>query len=59
MANKMGRPKVKDPATNQLRIRLSDNDLKKLNECCELTGKNKSDVIRTGIDLVLNQDIKK
>lgn len=46
-----GRP-TNNPATNQLRIRLNDSDLAKLNECSNILNLNKSDVIRYGIDKV-------
>lgn len=53
MAKKIGRP-TDSPATNQLRIRLTDNELNKLNACSESLGINKSDIVRKGIDLVFN-----
>ncbi len=46
---KMGRP-TDAPAKNQFRIRLTDEELKKLNECTEAYGLSKSDVIRKGIE---------
>lgn len=51
MAKKIGRP-TDSPATNQLRIRLTDDELRKLNVCSEVFGMSKSDVVRKGIDLV-------
>lgn len=51
MAKKIGRP-TDSPATNQLRIRLTDDELRKLNVCSETLGMSKSDVVRKGIDLV-------
>ena len=47
--SKMGRP-TENPAKNQFRVRLTDNELKKLNECTEFYKITKSDVIRKGID---------
>lgn len=49
-----GRP-TNAPATNQLRIRLSDADLEKLNKCSDNLNMNKSDVIRYGIDKVYKE----
>ena len=46
---KMGIP-TDAPAKNQFRIRLTDEELKKLNECTEAYGLSKSDVIRKGIE---------
>lgn len=54
---KMGRP-TQSPKTNQLRIRMSDEDMNILNICSEKTGMNKADVVREGIKKVY-QDIKK
>ena len=48
---KMGRPTC-NPKINQLRIRLSDDEKKILDECCKKTGLNKSEVIIKGIELV-------
>lgn len=54
---KMGRP-TEDPARNQFRVRLTDSELEKLNECKEYYKLSKSDVLRKGID-TLHQSIKK
>lgn len=54
---KMGRP-TKAPKTNGYRIRLTDKELQKLEECCVLTKLSKADVIRLGIDKVY-ESIKK
>lgn len=56
MAKKMGRP-TDNPATNQLRIRLTDDELSKLNECCDRLGQSKSDIVRRGIDII-HADLK-
>lgn len=46
---KIGRP-TDNPAVNQFRVRLTDDDLKKLNEVSKTLKLNKSDVIRKGIN---------
>ncbi|MBK5261285.1 MAG: hypothetical protein JJE17_01780 [Peptostreptococcaceae bacterium] len=46
------RPKLEITKNNQYRIRLTDKELSHLEECCELTGLNKADVIRQGVELV-------
>ena len=46
---KLGRP-TDNPAVNQFRIRLTDDDLKKLNEVSKALKLNKSDVVRKGIN---------
>ena len=51
VAKKLGRP-TDNPAKNQLRIRLTDEELAKLEESSEILGINKSDVVRLGIDKV-------
>lgn len=59
MANSAGRPKSDNPASNQLRIRLNDSDLKKLNECSEMLKTTKSNIVRKGIDKVHKELSKK
>lgn len=46
-----GRP-TDDPKTLNTRIRLSQKDIDKLEYCCKESGKNKSEIIREGIDKV-------
>ncbi|MDE5648952.1 MAG: ribbon-helix-helix domain-containing protein [Oscillospiraceae bacterium] len=48
MSPKMGRP-TNDPKNHDTRIRMSDEDVRILNECCKATGLTKSEVIRQGI----------
>ena len=48
MSPKLGRPTT-DPKTHETRIRMSDEDVRILEECCRLTGMTKADVIRQGI----------
>lgn len=48
MPPKMGRP-TDDPKTNNTRIRLSDDDVLKLNYCAQTLAIKKADVIRMGI----------
>lgn len=43
-----GRP-TDDPKILSTRIRLSEEDVRKLDYCCEKTGKKKSEIIRLGI----------
>ncbi len=44
-----GRPPSKEPKEHQKRIRMSDEDIRILEYCCQMTGKTQSDVIREGI----------
>ncbi len=48
MSPKLGRPTT-DPKKHETRIRMSDEDLRLLELCAQLTGMTKSDVIRQGI----------
>ena len=48
MSPRTGRPTT-DPKPHETRVRMSDEDLRLLNLCCEITGKTKADVIRQGI----------
>lgn len=54
---KMGRPTT-DPKSTMFRVRISDNDIKKLDFCQSVTKKTKSDIIRQGIDIIY-QKLKK
>ena len=54
---KMGRP-TKAPKVNGYRIRLTDGELQKLDECCKLTKMSKADIIRLGIEKVY-ESVKK
>ena len=54
---KMGRP-TNSPKTNNYRIRMTDEELRKLEFCCERTGLSKADVIRLGIDKVYTETEK-
>lgn len=48
---KMGRP-TSDPKKFVARLRLSDEEKAKLDECCRMTGLSISDVLRLGIEKV-------
>lgn len=48
MSPRTGRPTT-DPKTHETRVRMSDEDIRLLNICCEKTGLSKAGVIRKGI----------
>ena len=48
MTPKRGRPTT-DPKKHETRIRMSDEDVRLLEICCQKTGLSKADVIRQGI----------
>jgi len=51
MSPRTGRPTT-DPKTHNTRIRMSDEDVRLLEICCQKTGLSKADVIRQGIRAV-------
>lgn len=48
---KMGRPTA-EPKTHVARLRLSDSEKAKLDECCKMSGLSITDILKMGIDLV-------
>lgn len=48
LSPRTGRP-TDNPKTHETRIRMSDEDVRLLDYCCEKTGMSKADVIRQGI----------
>ena len=57
MSPRTGRP-TSDPKKHETRIRMSDEDVRLLEACCQATGESKTDIIRKGIRLVY-ESIKK
>lgn len=51
MTKKVGRP-TDEPKNHRESVRLSDNDMIKIDYCMKVTGLTKTDVIRKGVDLV-------
>lgn len=58
MSLRTGRP-TNEPRKNWQGLRLSDNDIEKLEFCVRETGMTKTDIIRKGIDLVYQGITKK
>ena len=54
MTPRTGRP-TNEPKNSQYRLRLSDNDIKMIDYCCEKTGKSKADILRLGVEKVYNE----
>ena len=48
MSPRTGRPTT-DPKKHETRIRMSDEDVKLLEICCQKTGLTKAEIIRQGI----------
>ena len=54
MSKKIGRPTT-DPKRHETRIRMSDEDVRMLEICCQKTNLTKAEVIRRGIREVYTQ----
>jgi predicted DNA-binding protein len=52
----VARPKSENPKHNQYRLRMTDEELEMLEQCCERTGMTKAEVIRRGIELVYKEN---
>lgn len=46
---KKGRPVSENPKDYMLRVRLDQETLMQLDECCEVKGKSRSEIVREGI----------
>lgn len=49
MVAKKGRPVSENPKDYMLRVRLDQETLSQLDECCEIQGKSRSEIVREGI----------
>lgn len=49
------RPKIPDAKDKQYRLRMSNEDLERLEYCCKVTGLTKAGVIRRGIEKVYEE----
>lgn len=54
MSPRTGRP-TDNPKNKPMPVRLSENDMEKLEYCSKTTGKPKAEIIRMGIDKVYNE----
>ena len=59
MSPRTGRPPKDNTMDNRIQIRLDNETLEKLDKCAEAKKTTRSDVIRTGIDLMEKQLKKK
>lgn len=55
MAPSPGRPPTENPRDQQYRLRMTDEDIQKLEYCCEKTGLSKADVLRKGLEMVYRE----
>lgn len=58
MAAKRGRPASESPKDYMLRVRMDQQTLQQLDQCCEAEGMSRSEVVRKGIQEQYSQ-IKK
>lgn len=58
MTPRTGRPPIEDSKRNQYRLRMTDEELEKLEHCQKVTGLTKAEVIRLGIDKVYQETLK-
>ena len=49
MVAKKGRPVLENPKDYMLRVRMDEQTLQQLDECCEAENLSRSDVVRKGI----------
>ena len=54
MSPRTGRP-TDDPKKHQTRIRMSDDELEKLEFCCKVLGLTKAEAIRRGLERVYQE----
>lgn len=52
MSPKIGRPLSDNARKSKVETRMSKEELEKLDYCCKLTGKTRSEIIREGVDIV-------
>lgn len=58
MSPRTGRP-TDDPKKERIGLRLSDDETRMLNYCCEVFGLSKTEVIRQGIKEMYEKALKK
>ena len=50
MSPRTGRPHSDNPRQMRVETKLTKDELKKLDYCCKVSGKSRSEIIREGID---------
>lgn len=50
MSPRIGRPKSKNPKSQEIKIRATKEDREKLLYCCEKTGKTQYEIVMEGIE---------
>lgn len=52
MSPRTGRPTSENSRQSKVETRMNKDELEKLDYCCDVTGKTRSEIIRHGIDTV-------
>lgn len=52
MSPRTGRPLSDNPKNVRVETRMTKEDLEKLEYCCRVTGKSRSEIVREGIETV-------
>ena len=52
MSPRTGRPLSDNPRHERVETKMTKEELKKLDTCCQVTGKSRSEVIRAGIEAI-------
>ena len=55
MVGKRGRPPLENPKDYMLRVRMDEESLRRLDECCRALGLSRSEVARKGIEELFRQ----
>ena len=55
MKPKIGRPLSTDPRNQRVETKMTLSEIEKLDYCCEISGKTRSEIIREGIDIIYSQ----
>lgn len=56
MSPRTGRPKAEKPKTLEVKARIDEETNKRLLDYCERNNTNKTEVVRKGIDMVLEEE---
>ncbi|WP_122788848.1 hypothetical protein [Intestinibacillus sp. Marseille-P6563] len=55
MSPNIGRPKSNNPRDLQYRLRLTEDEVNKLNFCCRVLGLTKAEVLRNGLEIMFEK----
>lgn len=55
MSPRTGRPKLDSAKRHDMKIRMGDDDVQKLEYCCKVSGLTKADIIRQGVQAVYDR----